>query len=121
MLFRSGSAELRLTQGAETRSPAWPQASPGGPQWFPGHPQAKRARFGSCVVRASCAQSALLSIGSRQSGVYADLGELSFEPLDARGGMHGLHLAPWSLGYWPMPGGASVAVGCALLRLLDPT
>lgn len=113
-------ARCHLRQGTLGPALAWPQPSPGGPAQFPGQPGATQARFGQRAVRADPGQDVCLELHRQADGAAPEaLAWIRLRPLGARPPLPGLYLAPWSIGFLPMPGAGSLALCDRLLGLLD--
>ena len=109
-------AQLTLDQGEASTSLDWPRPSPGVASKWPGIPAAKAARFRAAPMRADDHQPAHLAL-SLSDGSTIPVADVQFNP-HPRSKVSGIFLAPWSVGYQPIPKVACTSIKEALFRLV---
>jgi hypothetical protein len=112
-------AQCHLRQGLIGPPLTWPQPSPGGQAQFPGQPGAAQSRFGQRAVRADPTQDVCLELHPQAPDAAPEaLAWIRLRTCGARPPLHGLYLAPWSIGFLPQPGSGALALCDRLLGLL---
>lgn len=93
---------LFLRQGDHRQRLGWDQPSPAVAAKMPDEPSAAQARFKPVAIRVSRRQPATMLYRADEKAVPVQLAEIAFEPV-GREAIEGIFLAPWSIGYQPIP------------------
>jgi hypothetical protein len=106
---------LFLRQGGRRQRVAWDQASPAVAAKWPGEPAAAQARFKPVVIHASRREPVAMLYRPTEKAAAVPVADIAFEPLGQEP-IAGIFLAPWSIGYQPIPKVACTSIKELLFR-----
>ena len=107
---------LVLRQGRRRQSLVWNQSSPAIAAKLPGQPAATQARFKTVGIRVSRREPVSVLYRAGEDFPPQPVADIAFEPI-AREPVDGIFVAPWSIGYQPIPKVACTSIKEALFRL----
>lgn len=108
---------LLLRQGERRHRLGWDQPSPAVAARLPDQPAAAHSRFKPMAIRASRRQPAAVLYRADDQATPVPVAEIAFEPIGAEA-MEGIYLAPWSIGYQPIPKVACTSIKESLFRAM---
>lgn len=112
----SPQRKLLLRHGEHRQRLAWGQDSPGVAARLPGESAAARARFKPVALPVSRRRPVSLSYCAEPGAKPVPVAELAFEP-HGREAIEGIYIAPWSIGYQPIPKAACTSIKEMLFRM----
>lgn len=107
---------LFVRQAGQRQRAGWNQPSPAVVGKLPGEPAAANARFKPLPVRALRHQPVSMLYRSGETAPPVPVAQIRFEPI-AHEPIEGIYLAPWSVGYQPIPKVACTSIKELLFRL----
>jgi hypothetical protein len=112
----SEDGRLRVCQGSRFEEAGWGQASPGIAARLPDLPHAAQARFSAITIHALRRRPASLECRPQAAAAPMLAAEVAFEPM-GREPIEGIFLAPWSIGYQPIPKSACTSIKEMLFQM----
>lgn len=108
---------LLLRQGERRQRLGWDQPSPAVAAKLPDEPAAAQSRFKPVAIRVSRRQPAAVFYRADEKAALVPVSEIAFEPI-GREAIEGIYLAPWSIGYQPIPKVACTSIKESLFRAM---